>query len=280
MMKGRTLLCIAAAAVMMCGCASDDSSNTDSEAVPAAAEVCEPKEKAAAVEPVLFTGTLEEVHEEPVRCLLNVECILQKPELPMGCEIVSLAIVLNHLGIETDKLDLAENYLEKTEFYFKNGELFGGDPSLTFPGDPASEFSSGCFPYAIFKAANAYLKDKVSDLRSKICGSLSLGKLLHDYIDRGIPVVVWTTSRLRKIQYEYSWKTEGGYTIRFPKYEHCLVLVGYDEEAGLVYTDDPLLGRKQYDRSLFEQRYNELGRHALVVLSKEQEREIKESRKE
>ena len=42
---------------------------------------------------------------------LNVENILQNPELPNGCEITSAAIVLNYLGFDIDKVTLAENYL-------------------------------------------------------------------------------------------------------------------------------------------------------------------------
>ena len=40
---------------------------------------------------------------------LNVENILQAPELPNGCELTSAAVVLNYLGFGIDKVTLAEN---------------------------------------------------------------------------------------------------------------------------------------------------------------------------
>ena len=36
----------------------------------------------------------------------------QHPELPTGCEITSLAMVLMYYGFDTDKCELAEKYLE------------------------------------------------------------------------------------------------------------------------------------------------------------------------
>ena len=60
----------------------------------------------------------EAVTEEPETAArrsnrLNVKCVLQNPELPTGCEITALTIVLNYLGYDVDKLTMADKYLDK-----------------------------------------------------------------------------------------------------------------------------------------------------------------------
>ena len=47
------------------------------------------------------------------RVQLAVNNILQNPELPNGCEITSLSIVLNYKGYAVDKCDMSDNYLPK-----------------------------------------------------------------------------------------------------------------------------------------------------------------------
>ena len=61
---------------------------------------------------------------------LNVENILQNPELPNGCEITSAAIVLNYLGFDIDKVTLAENCLPMHILYW------GGRPRCRIHGQP------------------------------------------------------------------------------------------------------------------------------------------------
>ena len=46
---------------------------------------------------------------------LPVPLILQNPELPNGCEITSLCMLLRYLGFDADKCLLADNYLPRTE---------------------------------------------------------------------------------------------------------------------------------------------------------------------
>ncbi len=42
---------------------------------------------------------------------IDMENILQNPELPTGCEITSLTILLRYYGFDAEKTDMAKNYL-------------------------------------------------------------------------------------------------------------------------------------------------------------------------
>jgi hypothetical protein len=42
---------------------------------------------------------------------IEMENILQNPELPTGCEIVALTSLLRFYGFDADKIDMAKNYL-------------------------------------------------------------------------------------------------------------------------------------------------------------------------
>ena len=43
--------------------------------------------------------------------IIDMENILQNPELPTGCESVALTMVLNYLGFDLDKTTIADDYL-------------------------------------------------------------------------------------------------------------------------------------------------------------------------
>ena len=79
----------------------------------------------------------------------NFPCLNQLPELPTGCEVTSLTMVLNYLGYDADKTDIAANYLEK-------GDYPDANPNTTFVGTPFDKASYGCFAPVITDCANLY----------------------------------------------------------------------------------------------------------------------------
>ena len=81
---------------------------------------------------------------------LDVECVLQNPELPTGCEITALTTVLNYLGYNVDKLTMADYYLDKG----KMGEV---SPYKAFVGNPRDEDSCGAFAPVLVNSATKYL---------------------------------------------------------------------------------------------------------------------------
>lgn len=192
----------------------------------------------------------------------TAECILQNPELPTGCEITSLTMLLNHIGFDADKLDMADNYLPK-------GEYRKADFHKVFVGDPRNRLAYGCTAEVIVAAAENYLNDQEGAGRLKVKNLTgSEAEELYSYVCNGDPVVVWASINMGDIIENYtSWTEEGtGKTISWYGGEHCLLLTGYDLDEGLVYVNDPLRGKTTYEMDLFEQRYEEMQRNAVVIL--------------
>ena len=234
------------------------------------AEVSQPAVTAAptvTVPPEVPADITPEVPQEPARAnRLSVNCILQKPELPTGCEVTSLAMLLNYLGYNADKVELSRNHLPKMQFYYnEDGALCGADFRSTFVGDPESEYSYGCYAPCIVTAANSYLSAVGAGAQARDITGTSLEELF-DRIDSGSPVLIWITADGLAASYlTETWLTPEGYTVQWRRNEHCAVLTGYDCGAGVVYVSDPLYGNTTYDMSLLRTRYGEMGCQCVVI---------------
>ena len=200
------------------------------------------------------------------RKTIEVNNIIQYPELPTGCESVALAILLNHLGFPADKMEIARNYLPKMEFYWVDGQLYGADFKTTFAGNPESENAYGCYAPCIVTAANSYLHDKGYNAQVYDLTETSFDTLLANYIDNDIPVLIWITgSNLHEPVYTDKWKTPAGDTVQWLAYEHCVVLTGYDREKSIIYVSDPQVGNTSYDYDKIKQRYIDLGKQSVYI---------------
>lgn len=204
-----------------------------------------------------------------VRHYIDVENMLQMPDLPTGCESVSLTIVLDHVGYPADKFDIVRNYLPKQEFYYIDDQLYGADFVTTFAGDPEDENSYGCYAPCMVTTANNYLSaNKYKGKAYDLSGS-DFEKLLSDYIEHDIPLMIWITNYgLEPSSLSTVWKTPEGKTVQWRRPEHCVVLIGYDREKNVVYTADPIYGLTAYDHDTLVQRFCEMGMQAVLVNSK------------
>lgn len=196
----------------------------------------------------------------PDKWFINVPRILQNPELPTGCEVTSLAMVLQHSGYNVLHTELAYMWLDK-------GEYRASDYRKVFVGEPTSAFAYGCFAGVIERCADKYLESKNSSAEVKnITGSTP--KQLYRYVANGIPVIVWATGNMEECYYDKQWiDKETGNVITWVRNEHCLVLTGYDFEQKLVYVNDPLKGRTAYPMELFEHRFKQMESQAIVIIS-------------
>jgi uncharacterized protein YvpB len=191
----------------------------------------------------------------PTKILQNFVAVSQYPELPTGCEMTSLAMALTYSGVLADKCDIADNYLEK-------GDVGSTNFYKAFVGNPRDESSYGCYAPVVVNTANSYLTTKHSALRAYDLTGTEL-ETLFTYINSNKPVVVWGTQNCAQGHYSVTWNVDGQDLTWFTP-EHCMVLVGYSEDA--VWVADPIYGDvRSYDLSIFKSAYNSLKKQAVVI---------------
>lgn len=195
---------------------------------------------------------------------VEVPLILQKPELPNGCEITALASMLNYYGYPADKVNLSDEFLPMAPFYRKNGRLYGADPDVAFSGNPRD--SHGWFVYAppTVKAGNDYLA-AISSEHQVIDITGSTQAEVMQYVEAGIPVGIWATRDLSLANYGYGWYFEGSDEyFEAATNLHCMVIYGF--KGDLLYVMDPLEGLMLYEMETFFASYESLGSRAMVIL--------------
>ena len=200
---------------------------------------------------------------------IDMESVLQNPELPVGCEITALTIYLRYLGFDADKVDLAQNYLPKGgNAQYKDDLLYKDSFFDYFIGDPFSR-GYGCFSNAIVKAANSYLDDHGGGY-DVINISGSNPDVLYDYLAQDIPVICWATDGMIEPEYYESWYDNAtGEKLDWYLNEHCFVLAGFNMSADLVTLNDPMKGIIDYNINKFETRYEQMYSQAIVILKSE-----------
>lgn len=200
----------------------------------------------------------------------NFPIIYQMPELPTGCEITAMTMVLNYYGLPADKVEMATMYLPTLnspgKYYGDDGLLYGNDLESYFIGDPTQDSGIACGAKAITAAANSYLSDCGSTLEAVNCTG-SMADDLYEMVSQGIPVVVWCTIGMYDRVVEEGWYTENGDYVDWGMYDHGAVLIGYDEDT--VTIADPLAGEVEYSREQFEWVYEERGSQSVILVEAE-----------
>lgn len=93
----------------------------------------------------------------------------------------------------------------------------------------------------------------------------SLDYLLTEYVSNDVPVMVWATAKLMEPKFETAYIGDGVVgTYEYTHDSHCYVITGYDEKTIEAY--EPRSGKiEKYDRELFEQRYNDMFKQAIII---------------
>lgn len=193
---------------------------------------------------------------------IEAASLIQTPELPTGCEVTSLTMLLNYIGFDVDKLTLADEYLPK-------GEYRKSDFNKVFVGDPRSRNAYGCTAGVIAETAEKFLNDYDTENKWQVVNITgSSPEILYSAVKNGSPVVVWGSIDMNETIGDYvTWTDEEtGNTVSWVGGEHCLLLTGYDRKESLVYVNDPLRGQVSYDMKTFEKRFEELDRNALIII--------------
>ncbi len=198
---------------------------------------------------------------------IDMENVLQLPELPVGCEITALTILLRYCGFDADKVDLAKNYLPTSwgNPRYEDGKTYKDSFFDYFIGDPFSR-GYGCFSGAIEKAANDYISANGGGFTVKnISGSHP--DVLYDYLAEGTPVLCWATDGMIEPEYYETWYDNAtGEQLDWYLNEHCFVLAGFNMDADFVTLNDPMKGIIDYNINKFETRYDQMHRQAIVIL--------------
>ena len=197
--------------------------------------------------------------------MTDFDIIEQYPELPTGCEITAMTMVLNYYGYNVDKVTMALDYMPKVqaEFYrSEDGRLMGPDLENFFVGDPTEETGYICGTGAIVTAANRYLADVGSDLTAAAMKNVQPEKL-YDLIDQGTPVVIWCTINMEDRAETGGWYREDGTYMEWSTNDHGAVLIGYDEDT--VTVADPIYSRITVSRDQFEKIFAERGGQCVIL---------------
>ena len=188
--------------------------------------------------------------------IIDAPFISQNPNYPTGCESVSTVMALQYAGVEISVDKFIDNYLYKTGIPF--------DPNISFGGDPRSVYSYGCYAPVIKNALDkCFSTEGLSTYSATQLSNVSLQQLCAEYIDNNIPVILWATMNMASPYNGNRW-TYNGKTIQWIAPEHCLLLVGYDDEHYIF--NDPLRSKQTYYRkSAVETAYAGLFKQAVVI---------------
>lgn len=194
----------------------------------------------------------------------DIQLQLQNPELPNGCEVTSLAMLLTAAGYPVDKLELYE-YLPREEFSYSGSARLGPNPQEAFAGDPASA-SGGwyCLEGPVVKTGNRWLQSSGGSAEMVNLTGLEQSQL-NALLEEGTPLVVWITQEYEEPAYRESFTWTLPDSTQYIPYDnlHCVVVVGTEGDAYRVA--DPIRGWQSVDQEAFWKSFDGMGRRAVTV---------------
>ncbi|MGM0902876.1 MAG: C39 family peptidase [Bacillota bacterium] len=172
-------------------------------------------------------GTTYGNHNSKINSVkLNVPLVSQLPELPTGCEITAVTMMLQYKGANVNKVTLA-----------KEMPKHGWDPNYGYVGDPFTRRGWTIHPPALTQIVKKYAGS--AELLTGRSNSVIEKKILNQK-----PVVVWVSPM-------------HGFTV------HALALTGYDQNN--YYFNDPWTGEKdvKMSKSQFNKIWGNQDRRAI-----------------
>ena len=201
---------------------------------------------------------------------IKVPLVNQLPNYPTGCEAASATMVLKYRGYDITLAKMVAA-IPRENLRTVNGKRYGPRITEKFVGDPRGTYTSknpgyGAFAPVITKSMNTVIGNQYGKHKAYNKTGTTFTELLT-YIDRGAPVIVWSTYNLQtptKVNAWYIATNTGPEYFSYPRGTHVCVLVGYDSKN--VYLADPYGAKtKTFTRSAFNDKYKLLGRQAVVV---------------
>ncbi|TGA95875.1 hypothetical protein E4665_17335 [Sporolactobacillus shoreae] len=188
--------------------------------------------------------------------LIQAPQIQQNPGLPRGCEVTSLAMLLQQAGVKINKMELATEI--KKVPYEQNGRY--GDPGEGFVGNMyrISSPGYGVYHQPLVDLAGKYLPFRIADLTGKSFSSII------DSLNDGRPVIVITNVTFRPLPSSAfeTWHTASG-TVRITRQEHAVLITGYDRNH--IYFNNPLGSKNESaDKQSFIKAWEQMGSQAIT----------------
>ncbi len=201
--------------------------------------------------------------------LEDIMVIPQRPELPRGCEVTSLSIMLHHyMETAPDKIQLASELDQQVDQYAEiDGVIHFTDMHTAFAGsmDDTSQPGLGVYIEPVYKLAKEYIHgDSVTKGVFDLSG-MSFDQMLT-LVSKEIPVLVIIPNRYRKVP-DYAievWKTPSGF-MEVTYQEHSVVVMGFDENY--IYYSDPskeIIDKKPL--SEFKEGWESIGSQGMIIL--------------
>lgn len=206
----------------------------------------------------------QEIVQEDADVLISVPYISQEGAYPTGCESVSAVMLLSYFGYNISVDDFIDQYLPRADINYDAGIGISKNPNEAFIGDPRAD-GYGCYAPVIVEAMNNIVGDQKIAIDTT---GTSIEYLVKEYINNDTPVLLWTSVNLKPTYEGDSWLIEDtGELFTWIGNEHCMVMVGADDDY--YYFNDPYEsnGVVKYDKQLVTQRWQELGQQSVVVKS-------------
>lgn len=181
---------------------------------------------------------------------------LDPPALLLGCEVTSLAMILQYNRISVTKNELAEK-LPVVPIYYENG--LHGNPNEGFVGDVTGIDYGFCVYHAPIAAlASEYIPSaRVEDI-----SGLDFYFVIAA-LDEGYPVWVVTTTTFLYDDALEVWQTPTG-PVNISYIMHSVVVVGYDADNPFI--NNPYGHKDQkVDRQNFILAWEQMGRQAIYI---------------
>lgn len=181
--------------------------------------------------------------------------------LSSGCEVTSLTMILQNVGIEVTKEELAEA-IPKESLIDDDG--LAGNPNYGFVGD----MEGWGIGYSVYHGPIADMARRYTDRADGLVADLT-GQgfsVVLDEVSSGIPVWVIVDAAFAPSQDFEVWDTAEG-PLAIDWNIHSVVVTGYDDDY--VYVNDPYLNESNepVDRADFEQSWKQMGSQAVIVRS-------------
>jgi glucan-binding YG repeat protein/uncharacterized protein YvpB len=194
--------------------------------------------------------------------VLDVPLVAQMPELPRGCEVTSLAMMLMDAGKNVSKMTLASQVRKDPTPYSKtNGQVYFGNPYSGFVGDMYTFSKPGLAVYhgPIADLAEQYLPERVVDLTG------SNFEEIYKHLNNGKSVWVINNVYFDTVpsQYWQTWNTPTG-KVSITYKEHSVLVTGYDSQY--IYFNDPLSVTKNRKATIsaFKRGWVQMGKQAIT----------------